>query len=88
MEHYDEENSDHARADDINCLEEEHLVTCVQMAKYLDGLQRYYNRNINDRFFVVGDLDLHRKQKTEGMHKLSSPCEGPFIVKAVTQLGS
>ena len=58
------------------------------MAKYLDGLRIYYNRNANDRFFVVGDLVLRRKQKTDGMHKLSPPWEVPFIVKAVTQLGS
>jgi hypothetical protein len=84
VEHYDEENSNHARANDINRLEEECLVTCVRTAKYLDGLRRYYNRNVNDRFFVVEDLVLCRKQKIEGMHKLLSPWEGPFIVKAVT----
>jgi hypothetical protein len=61
VEHYDEENSDEAQADDINHLEEERLVTCVQMTKYLDGLCRYYNRNVNDRFFMVEDLVLHRK---------------------------
>ena len=60
MEHYDE-NSDQARADDINFLEEERLVSCVWMAKYLDGLHRYFNCNINDTFFVVEDLVLHRK---------------------------
>ena len=38
VEHYDEENSDRAQADDINRLEEERLVTCFWMAKYLDGL--------------------------------------------------
>jgi hypothetical protein len=38
VDHYDEENFDHARVDDINRLEEERLVTCVQTAKYLDGL--------------------------------------------------
>ena len=61
MEHYDEENSDQAWADDINRVEEERLVTCVQTAKYLDGLRRYNNRNIDDRFFVVGDLVLRKK---------------------------
>jgi hypothetical protein len=73
VEHYDEENSDRAQLDDVNCLEEEHLVTYVRMAKYLDGLRRYYNCNVNDRFFMIGDLVLHRKQKMDGMHKLSSP---------------
>ena len=84
MEHYDEENYNRARVNDINRLEEECLVTCVRTAKYLDSMRRYYNRNINDRFFVVGDLVLYKKQKTNGMHKLSSPWEGPFIIKAVT----
>jgi len=37
---------------------------------------------------VVGDLVLRRKQKIEGMHKLSSPWEGPYIIKAVTRPGS
>jgi hypothetical protein len=73
VEHYDEENSDRAQLDDVNCLEEEHLVTYVRMAKYLDGLRRYYNCNVNDRFFMIGDLVLHWKQKMDGMHKLSSP---------------
>jgi hypothetical protein len=43
------------------------------MVKYLEGLRKYYNRNVHDRSFMVGDLVLHRKQKTDGMHKLSSP---------------
>lgn len=36
----------------------------------------------------MGDLVLHRKQKIDGMHKLSSPWEVPYIVKAVTRPGS
>ena len=85
VENYSEENSDQAQLIDVDSLEEECLVTYVWTTKYLDGLRRYYNRNVNDRFFVVGDLVLCRKQKTNGMHKLSSPWEGLFIIKAVTQ---
>ena len=88
VENYNEENSDQAWLVELDILEEEHLVTYVRIAKYLDGLRKYYNRNVNDQFFVVGDLVLCRKQITDGMHKLSSPWEGPFIVKAVTQPGS
>ena len=88
VENYSEENSDQAQLIDVDSLEEECLVTYVWMTKYLDGLWRYYNRNVNDRFFVVGNLVLRMKQKTDGMHKLSSPWEGPFIVKAVTRPGS
>ena len=88
VENYNEGNSNHAWLVELDSLEEEWLVTCVQTAKYLDGLCRYYNRNVNDQFFVVGDLVLRRIQKTDGRHKLYSPWEGPFIVKAVTRLGS
>jgi hypothetical protein len=31
----------------------------------------------------MGDLVLHRIQSTKGMHKLSAPWEGPFIVLEV-----
>ena len=88
MENYDEERAAAVRTEDVDRAEEEHLITCVRTAKYLEGLRRYYNRNVKGRSFAVGDLILRRKQKTEGMHKLSSPWEGPYVVKEVTQLGS
>ena len=61
VENYNEENSDLTQLVEVDNLEEEHLVICVRTAKYLDGLRRYYNRNVNDRFFVVRDLVLRRK---------------------------
>ena len=88
VENYNEENSNQARLVELDSLEEEHLVTCVRTAKYLNSLHRYYNRNVNGRFFMVGDLVLCRKQKIDGMHKLSSPWEGPLIIKVVTRPGS
>ena len=88
VENYNEENSDQARLIQLDSLEVERLVTYVWMTKYIDGLCRYYNRNVNDRFFMVKDLVLHKKQKTDGMHKPSSLWEGPFIVKVATRLGA
>ena len=73
VENYDEEQATAIQAEDINRAEEECLITYVRTAKYLEGLQRYYNRNIKGHSSIVSDLVLHRKQKTEGMHKLSSP---------------
>ena len=61
VENYNEENSDQARLIEVDNLKEEHLVTYVRMIKYLDGLRRYYNRNVNDRFFVARHLLLRRK---------------------------
>ena len=84
MENYDEEQAATVRSEDVDRAEEERLITCVRTTKYLEGLRRYYNRNIKGRSFAVGDLILRRKQKTEGMHHLSSPWEGPYVVKEVT----
>jgi hypothetical protein len=36
----------------------------------------------------VGDLALRRIQTTKGMHKLSAPWEGPFIVMEVVNLST
>ena len=88
MEHYDEEQAIDVRIEDIDRVKEECLITCVYTAKYLEGMQRYYNRNIKGHSFVVGNLVLHRKQKTKGTHKPSSPWEGPYVVKEVTRPGS
>jgi hypothetical protein len=81
VENHDEERPSEARVLEVNCAEEHHLDTCACMAKYLEGLHRYYNRNVKDKFFVVGDLVLRKKQKTEGLHKLVSHWEGPYMVK-------
>ena len=72
VEHYNEEQATVVQTEDINRAEEECLITYICMAKYLEGLRRYYNRNIKGHSFVAGDLVLRRKQRTEGMHKLSS----------------
>ena len=88
MKHYNEEQATTIWTEDINRAEEESLITYVRTAKYLEGLRRYYNRNIKGRSCAVGDLVLRRKQKTNRMHKLSSPWEGPYVIKEVTRLGS
>ena len=88
VENYDEEQAKAVRSENVERAEEERLITCVRTAKYLEGLRRYYNQNIKGRSFAIGDLVLRRKQKTEGLHKLSSPWEGPYIIKEVTRPGS
>ena len=88
VENYDEEQAAAVWTEDVDRAKEERLITCIHTAKYLEGLRRYYNRNIKGHSFTVGDLVLCRKQKTEGMHKFSSPKEGPYAIKEVTRLGS
>jgi hypothetical protein len=88
VEQYDEGISEDSRRVDIDELEEARCATLVQSARYLEGIRCYHDRNINECSFNVGDLVLRRIQNTEGLHKLSSPWEGPFTVAKVTGPGS
>ena len=56
VEHYNEEQATTVRTEDVDRAKEEHLITCVYVAKYLEGLRRYYNHNIKGRSFAVGEL--------------------------------
>jgi hypothetical protein len=85
VENFDEDMSEEARELKVNCSEERRLDSCMRTAKYLAVLHKYYNRNVKERFFVVGDLVLRWKTNQDGMHKLSSPWEGPFEVIEVTR---
>jgi hypothetical protein len=88
VEQYDEGISEDSRRVDIDGLEEARYAALVQSARYLEGIQRYHDCNDKELSFNVCDLILRRIQNTEGLHKLSSPWEGPFTVSKVTGLGS
>jgi hypothetical protein len=85
VKHFDQSSADHTRELEINCTEERRLASCLRTAKYLEAIRRYYNKNVKDCSFVVGDLVLKSKTSQEGMHKLSTPWEGPFVVVEVTR---
>jgi hypothetical protein len=84
VEQYDEGISEDNRRVDIDGLEEARCKALVQSARYLEGIRHYHDRNVKECSFNVGDLVLRRIQNTDGLHKLSSPWEGPFIVAKVT----
>jgi hypothetical protein len=88
VEQYDEGISEDSRRVGIDGLEEARCAALIQSAWYLDGIRRYHDRNIKECSFNVGDLVLCHIQNTEGLHKLSSPWEGPFTVAKVTGPGS
>jgi hypothetical protein len=88
VEQYDEGISEDSRRVDIDGLEEARCVALIQSARYLEGIRRYHDRNVKELSFNVGDLVLCHIQNTEGLHKLSSPWEGPFTVAKVTGPGS
>jgi len=61
VEHFNQSSADPARELEINCTEEKRLASCLRTAKYLEVLRRYYNKNVRDRSFMVGDLVLKWK---------------------------
>ena len=87
MENYDEEQATAVRTEDVDRAEEERLITCVCTANYLEGLWRYYNRNIKGHSFAVGDLVLHRKQKTKGCTSSPPPRKGLTLSKRLPDQG-
>ena len=78
---YTEEEVKEARENDVDLLEEARELALSRSAIYQQNLQRYHSRKVNPRVFREGDLVLRLVQQTEGMHKLSPPWEGPFIVR-------
>jgi hypothetical protein len=88
VEQYDKGISKDSRRVDIDGLEEARCAALVQSARFLEGIRRYQDRNVKERSVNVGDLFLRRIQNTDGLHKLSSPWEGPFTVAKVTGPGS
>jgi hypothetical protein len=88
VEQYEEGISEDNIRVDIDGLEEARCAALDQSARYLEGIQCYHDRNVKEHSFNVGDLVLHHIQNTEGLHKLSSPLEGPFSVSKVTGPGS
>ena len=88
LEHYSEKEPEKNRSIDIDSAEEARVAALVQSASYLQSLQKYYDRNVQERSFNIGDLVLRRIQNTSEKQKLMSPWEGPFVVKEVTRPGS
>ena len=61
VENFDEDKAKEVRELEVNSAEEKRLDSCVRIAKYLAVLRRYYNKNVKERFFMVGDLVLKWK---------------------------
>jgi hypothetical protein len=61
VENFDEDKANEVRELEVNSVEEKRLDSCVRTAKYLVVLCKYYNKNVKERFFVVGDLVLKWK---------------------------
>jgi hypothetical protein len=84
---YNEGEADEARQLELDSVKEARCTALVQLARYLQGIRRYHDRNMRERSFSIGDLVLRRIQDEFGLHKLNSRWEGSFIVKQVTRPG-
>jgi transposase len=83
IQHYEEGTTEETRKVDLDSIEEHRVAALMRLTRYEQQLRRYHDRNVRERSFNVGDLVLRHIQSTKGMHKLSAPWEGPFIVMEV-----
>jgi hypothetical protein len=88
VEMYEEGEADEARQLELDSVGEARCNALVQSARYLQGVRRYHNRNVQERSFNIGDLALHLIHDEIGLRNLNSRWEGPFIISKVTRLGS
>jgi hypothetical protein len=83
IQFYEEGEAEQTHRVDLDSIEEQRLAAVMRQALRDQQLRRYHDRNVKETSFNVGDLILRRIQKTDDMHKLSSPWEGPSIVTEV-----
>jgi hypothetical protein len=82
IQFYEEGKAEQTRRVDLDSLEEQRMAAIMRQACH-DQLHRYHDRNVKETSFNVSDLVLRHIQKTDGMHKLSAPWEGPFNITKV-----
>jgi hypothetical protein len=58
MQHFNEEQSDDSRVDDLTRLEELCEDAVIKLAKHQQAMRRYHARNVSSRNFQVGDFVL------------------------------
>lgn len=80
VEQYTKAEVKEAWENDVDLLEEARLLASSRSTIYQQNLRHYHSKKVNPRVFREGDLLLRLVQRTVGMHKLSPPWEGPFIV--------
>ena len=85
---YVESDNELARQDALDALEEERDLAASRSAIYQQDLRRYHSCRVRSHTFQEGDLVLRLIQDQTGMHKLSPPWEGPFVVSKNLNNGS
>jgi hypothetical protein len=64
-------------------VDEARHVAILHSTRYQQFLWRYKAEKIQCRDYSEGDLVLRLRQDNRGLHKLSSPWEGPYVVVKV-----
>ncbi|PKA45615.1 hypothetical protein AXF42_Ash010955 [Apostasia shenzhenica] len=80
-----DENDDSRRVD-LDLLEQKRELAALKCLEHKRRVERYYNRKVNPRTFVGGDLVLKRRLlagNNMGVPKLEPNWEGPYIVREV-----
>ena len=57
---YSEKQSDDSQLEDLDRLEEARDLATIQSTRYLQGLRRYHDHNVQGRAFSTGDLVLRK----------------------------
>jgi hypothetical protein len=83
IQKYEEGTAEETHKVYLNSIEEHRVVALMRHTWHEQQLRCYHDRNVRERSFNMGDLVLRRIETTKGMHKLSAPWEGPFIVMEV-----
>jgi hypothetical protein len=65
VQHFNEEQSDSSRVDDLARLEELREATVIQLAKYQQAIRQYHMWNVCSCNFQVGDFILQKIQMTK-----------------------
>jgi transposase InsO family protein len=85
---YDDQSNQTSREDSLDQLEEAQDVALLHSARYQQSLRRYHARGVRPRDLQVGDLVLRLRQDARGLHKLTPPWEGPFIIAKILKPGT
>ena len=62
VEAYQEGEADEARQLELDSVKESRINALTQSARYLQGVKRYHDRNVQQRSFNVGDIVLRHIQ--------------------------
>ena len=85
---YQEQRNQELRENSLDQVDEARDVALIHSARYQQSLRRYQSQRVRRRDLCEGDLVLRLRQNNRGVHKLTPPWEGPYIVAKVLKPGT